>query len=492
MTPNAFGFLKKVKSFSIYHAEIPYLCPELNIKTNMTKETQGADFKSATDNKKLFIETYGCQMNVADSEVVASIMQMAGYSVCDSLDEADAVFMNTCSIRDNAEQKIINRLEFFHAMNNKRGKKNQLIVGVLGCMAERAKQDLIDNHHVDLVVGPDAYLSLPELIASVEAGEKAINVELSTTETYRDVIPSRICGNHISGFVSIMRGCNNFCHYCIVPYTRGRERSRDVESILNEVRDLSSKGYKEVTLLGQNVNSYRFEKDGETINFPALLRIVAEAVPNMRVRLTTSHPQDMSDETLQVIADVPNVCKHIHLPVQSGSSRILKLMNRKYTREWYLERVAAIRRIIPDCGLSTDIFSGYHSETEEDHQESLSLMRECGYDSAFMFKYSERPGTYASKHLPDDISEEIKIRRLNEIIELQNQLSAESNAKDVGKVFEVMVEGVSKRSKEQLFGRTQQNKVVVFNRGNHRIGDFVNVKVTASSSATLIGEEVFE
>ena len=458
----------------------------------MTKETQGADFKSATDNKKLFIETYGCQMNVADSEVVASIMQMAGYSVCDSLDEADAVFMNTCSIRDNAEQKIINRLEFFHAMNNKRSKKNQLIVGVLGCMAERAKQDLIDNHHVDLVVGPDAYLSLPELIASVEAGEKAINVELSTTETYRDVIPSRICGNHISGFVSIMRGCNNFCHYCIVPYTRGRERSRDVESILNEVRDLSSKGYKEVTLLGQNVNSYKFEKDGETINFPALLRMVAEAVPNMRVRFTTSHPKDMSDETLQVIADVPTVCKHIHLPVQSGSSRILKLMNRKYTREWYLERVAAIRRIIPDCGLSTDIFSGYHSETEEDHQESLSLMRECGYDSAFMFKYSERPGTYASKHLPDDISEEIKIRRLNEIIELQNQLSAESNAKDVGKVFEVMVEGVSKRSKEQLFGRTQQNKVVVFNRGNHRIGDFVMVKVTASSSATLIGEEVFE
>ena len=492
MTPNAFGFLKKVKSFSIYHAEIPYLCPELNIKTNMTKETQGADFKSATDNKKLFIETYGCQMNVADSEVVASIMQMAGYSVCDSLDEADAVFMNTCSIRDNAEQKIINRLEFFHAMNNKRGKKNQLIVGVLGCMAERAKQDLIDNHHVDLVVGPDAYLSLPELIASVEAGEKAINVELSTTETYRDVIPSRICGNHISGFVSIMRGCNNFCHYCIVPYTRGRERSRDVESILNEVLDLSAKGYKEVTLLGQNVNSYKFEMDGETINFPALLRMVAEAVPNMRVRFTTSHPKDMSDETLQVIADVPNVCKHIHLPVQSGSSRILKLMNRKYTREWYLERVAAIRRIIPDCGLSTDIFSGYHSETEEDHQESLSLMRECGYDSAFMFKYSERPGTYASKHLPDDISEEIKIRRLNEIIELQNQLSAESNAKDVGKVFEVMVEGVSKRSKEQLFGRTQQNKVVVFNRGNHRIGDFVMVKVTASSSATLIGEEVFE
>ena len=458
----------------------------------MNKETKGADFKSATDNKKLFIETYGCQMNVADSEVVASIMQMAGYSVCDSLDEADAVFMNTCSIRDNAEQKILNRLEFFHAMNSKRGKKNQLIVGVLGCMAERAKQDLIDNHHVDLVVGPDAYLSLPELIASVEAGEKAINVELSTTETYRDVIPSRICGNHISGFVSIMRGCNNFCHYCIVPYTRGRERSRDMGSILNEVLDLSAKGYKEVTLLGQNVNSYRFEKDGETINFPTLLRLVAEAVPHMRVRFTTSHPKDMSDETLQVIAEVPNVCKHIHLPVQSGSSRILKLMNRKYTREWYLERVAAIRRIIPDCGLSTDIFSGYHSETEEDHQESLSLMRICAYDAAFMFKYSERPGTYASKHLPDDIPEEVKIRRLNEMIELQNQLSAESNAKDVGKTFEVLVEGVSKRSKEQFFGRTQQNKVVVFDRGTHHIGDFVMVRVTSSSSATLLGEEVFE
>lgn len=398
----------------------------------MTKEATGADFKSATEleTKKLFIETYGCQMNVADSEVIASIMQMAGYTPCDSLDEADAVFMNTCSIRDNAEQKILNRLEFFHSLKKKR---KHLIVGVLGCMAERVKNDLIENHHVDLVAGPDSYLTLPDLISAVEAGEKAINVELSTTETYRDVIPSRICGNHISGFVSIMRGCNNFCHYCIVPYTRGRERSRDVESILNEVRDLQRKGYKEVTLLGQNVNSYRFEREGEVVTFPMLLRIVAEAVSDMRVRFTTSHPKDMSDETLHVIADVPNVCKHIHLPVQSGSSRILKLMNRKYTREWYLERVEAIRRIIPDCGLSTDIFSGFHSETEEDHQMSLSLMRECAYDSAFMFKYSERPGTYASKHLPDDVPEEVKIRRLNELIELQNQLSAESNARDVGK-----------------------------------------------------------
>ena len=342
----------------------------------MTNQMTGTDFKSATEKetKKLFIETYGCQMNVADSEVVASIMQMAGYAPCDTLDEADAVFMNTCSIRDNAEQKILNRLEFFHSLKKKRKK---LIVGVLGCMAERVKEDLIENHHVDLVAGPDAYLSLPDLIASVEAGEKAINVELSTTETYRDVIPSRICGNRVSGYVSIMRGCNNFCHYCIVPYTRGRERSRDVASILNEVRDLQAKGYKEVTLLGQNVNSYRFEQGGTVMTFPVLLRTVAEAVPGMRVRFTTSHPKDMSDETLHVIAEVPNVCRHIHLPVQSGSSRILKLMNRKYTREWYLERVEAIRRIIPDCGLSTDIFSGFHSETEEDHQLSLSLMREC-------------------------------------------------------------------------------------------------------------------
>ena len=457
----------------------------------MTNQTAEADFKSATnqENKKLFIETYGCQMNVADSEVIASIMQMAGYSTCETLEEADAVFMNTCSIRDNAEQKIFNRLEFFHSLRKKR---KHLIVGVLGCMAERVKNDLIENHHVDLVAGPDSYLTLPDLIASVETGNKAINVELSTTETYRDVIPSRICGNHISGFVSIMRGCNNFCHYCIVPYTRGRERSRDVESILNEVLDLKQKGYKEVTLLGQNVNSYRFERDGQIVTFPMLLRTVAEAVPEMRVRFTTSHPKDMSDETLHVIAEVPNVCKHIHLPVQSGSSRILKLMNRKYTREWYLERVDAIRRIIPDCGLSTDIFSGYHSETEEDHQMSLSLMRECQYDSAFMFKYSERPGTYASKHLPDDISEEVKIRRLNEMIELQNQLSAESNAKDVGKTFQVLVEGISKRSKEQLFGRTEQNKVVVFDRGTHRIGDFVNVRITESSSATLKGVEVID
>lgn len=454
------------------------------------EKKMGADFKSATadSEKKLFIETYGCQMNVADSEVIASVMQMAGYSMAETLDDADAVFMNTCSIRDNAEQKILNRLEFFHSLKKKRP---HLIVGVLGCMAERVKDDLIEHHHVDLVVGPDAYLTLPELIASVEAGEKAINVELSTTETYRDVIPSRICGNHISGFVSIMRGCNNFCTYCIVPYTRGRERSRDVESILREVADLQQKGYKEVILLGQNVNSYRFERpDGEVITFPMLLRTVAQAAPSMRIRFTTSHPKDMSDETLHVIAEEPNVCRHIHLPVQSGSSRILKLMNRKYDREWYLERVAAIRRIIPDCGLSTDIFSGFHSETEEDHQLSLSLMEACAYDSAFMFKYSERPGTYASKHLPDDIPEEVKIRRLNEIIALQNRLSAEANARCVGKTYEVLVEGVSKRSHDQLFGRTEQNRVVVFDRGTHRVGDLVMVRITGFSSATLLGEEI--
>lgn len=434
--------------------------------------------------KKLFIETYGCQMNVADSEVVASVMQMAGYEVCESLDEADAVFLNTCSVRDNAEQKIINRLEFLHAMKRK---GRRLIVGVLGCMAERVKENLLEKHHADIVAGPDAYLSLPDLILQVEAGHKAINVELSTTETYKDVIPQRICGPHISGFVSIMRGCNNFCHYCIVPYTRGRERSRDVESILAEVRDLKSKGYKEVTLLGQNVNSYRYECNEHTVTFPELLRMVAHEAKGMRVRFTTSHPKDMSDDTLRVIAEEPNVCRHIHLPVQSGSNRILKLMNRKYTREWYLDRVAAIRRIIPDCGLSTDIFSGYCSETEDDHKESLSLMRECGYDSAFMFKYSERPGTYASKNLPDDIPEETKVRRLNELIALQNELSAESNRRCEGRTYEVLAEGVSKRSKNQLYGRTEQNKVVVFDRNQHHIGDFIKVRITESSSATLKG-----
>ena len=438
--------------------------------------------------KHLYIETYGCQMNVADSEVVASVMKMAGYEPCESLDEADAVFLNTCSVRDNAEQKIIHRLEALNAMRRK-GRK--LIIGVLGCMAERVKDGLLNEHGADLVAGPDAYLSLPDLIAQAEVGNKAIDIELSTTETYRDIVPERYCGSRISGFVSIMRGCNNFCHYCIVPYTRGRERSRDIESILTEARDLESRNYKEITLLGQNVNSYCWKReDGTEIRFPELLRTVARAVPGLRIRFSTSHPKDMSDETLHVIAEEPNDCRHIHLPVQSGSDRILKLMNRKYTREWYMDRVAAIRRIVPDCGLSTDIFAGYCSETEEDHQLSLSLMRECGYDSAFMFKYSERPGTYASRHLPDDVSEEVKIRRLNELIALQNELSAESNAKCVGKEYEILVEGVSKRSREQLFGRTEQNKVVVFDRGTHHPGEYVRVRITSSSSATLQGEEI--
>lgn len=440
--------------------------------------------------KKLYIETYGCQMNVADSEVVASVMQMAGYEPTETLDEADAVFLNTCSVRDNAEQKIYHRLDALDALRRQRA--NSLIIGVLGCMAERVKDDLLQNHHADLVAGPDAYLSLPDLIAQAETGHKAINIELSTSETYRDVVPQRLHGAKIGGFVSIMRGCNNFCHYCIVPYTRGRERSRDVESILREVRDLRDRGFKEVTLLGQNVNSYRSQEptanSQELIAFPQLLRMVAEEAPEMRIRFTTSHPKDMSDETLRVIAEMPNVCKHIHLPVQSGSDRILKLMNRKYTREWYLGRVEAIRRIIPDCGLSTDIFVGYHSETEEDHQLSLSLMREVQYDSAFMFKYSERPGTYASKHLPDNVPEEEKIRRLNELIALQTEISALQNKKDEGKVFDVLIEDFSKRSREQLMGRTEQNKAVVIPKGSHHIGETVRVKIISSTSATLLGE----
>ena len=438
--------------------------------------------------KKLYIETYGCQMNVADSEVVAAVMRMADYETCDSLDEADAVFLNTCSVRDNAEQKIIHRLEALHAL---RKKGRRLIIGVLGCMAERVKEGLLHDHRCDLVAGPDAYLTLPDLVAQAELGHKAINTELSLTETYRDIVPERVCGSHLSGFVSIMRGCNNFCHYCIVPYTRGRERSRDLQSILAEVRDLQSRGYKEVTLLGQNVNSYRFEAaDGTLTDFPTLLRTVARTAPDMRVRFTTSHPKDMSDETLRVIAEEPNVCRHIHLPVQSGSNRVLKAMNRKYTREWYLDRVAAIRRIIPDCGLSTDIFAGYCGETEEDHQLSLSLMRECAYDSAFMFKYSERPGTYASKNLPDDVPEETKIRRLNELIALQNELSLMANQHCIGQEYDILIEGVSKRSREQLFGRTEQNKVVIFNRADHRVGETIRVRITEATSATLKGEVV--
>lgn len=451
----------------------------------------GADFKSATETcKKFFLETYGCQMNVADSEVVTAILETAGYQLANSIEEADLILVNTCSVRDNAEQKVLGRLQYFQSLKRK---KRTLIIGVLGCMAERVQHDLIEKHGVDLVAGPDAYMDLPNLIGAVEQGEKAINIALSTTETYRSVIPARPALKQISGYISIMRGCNNFCSYCIVPYTRGRERSRDPESILGELNDLSAKGYKEVTLLGQNVNSYRFEcSDGRVITFPDLLKITAEAAPEMRIRFTTSHPKDMSDETLHTIAAYPNICKFIHLPFQSGSNRILQLMNRKYTREWYLDRIAAIRSILPECGLSTDVFCGFHSETEEDHRLTLDLMKEVGFDSAFMFKYSERPGTHASKNLPDDVPEEVKIRRLEEIIGLQNGISKQRNEHCIGKEFEILVEGVSKRSSQQMFGRTSQNKVVVFDRSTQKVGDLVKVIVTDASSATLIGHVVDE
>ncbi len=438
--------------------------------------------------KKLFIETYGCQMNVADTEVVASIMEMDGYSLTDNDRDADAIFINTCSIRDNAEQRVVQRLEYFNALKRKR--KEPLIVGVLGCMAERVKSDLIDDHNVDLVVGPDAYLDLPNLVGAAERGEKAINIQLSKTETYKDVIPLKLNGSNISGYISIMRGCDKFCTYCIVPFTRGRERSREPESILHELQDMQAKGFREVTLLGQNVNSYRFVDGNRKIDFPALLAMVAEAAPEMRVRFTTSHPRDMTDETLETIARYRNLCNYIHLPVQSGSSRMMKLMNRRYDREWYMDRIAAIKRIIPGCGLSTDIMCGFHSETEEDHQETLSMMREVGFDSAFMFKYSERPGTYAAKKLEDNVTEEIKSRRLQEIIDLQMELSRQSNEKDMGKEFEVLTEGFSKRSREQLFGRTDQNKVVIFDKKKHRIGEFVKVEITGFTPATLLGESI--
>lgn len=455
------------------------------------------DMKLSYDNqgefsKKLFIETYGCQMNVADSEVVASVMKMAGYDTTDTLDAADAIFINTCSIRDNAEQKIFSRLNQLNAL--RRNRKRRLIVGIIGCMAERLKEVLINEYDVDIVAGPDSYLELPNLIASAEAGEKAIETTLSTTETYRDIIPQRISGNKVSGYISIMRGCNNFCHYCIVPYTRGRERSRDVESILREVRDLHDKGFKEVTLLGQNVNSYGLLPNGKRpddgISFAQLLTKVARAVPDMRVRFTTSNPEDMSDDILYAIAAEPNLCNHIHFPAQSGSDNTLRLMNRKYTREQYLAKVEAIRRIIPGCGLTTDIFVGYHNESEEDFQQTLSLVKEVRFDSAFMFKYSERPGTYAAKHLPDNVPEEVKIARLNQLIALQTEISAEVNKEDEGKTFEVLLERFGKRSHNQLMGRTQQNKAVIIDRGQHHIGERVNVRITGSSSATLLGEVV--
>ena len=460
----------------LFHKRFQSTKREITMDSNGVKE------------KKLFIETYGCQMNVADTEVVASIMEMDGYSLTDNDREADAIFVNTCSIRDNAEQRVVQRLEYFNALKRKR--KGPLIVGVLGCMAERANSDLIDDHNVDLVVGPDAYLDLPNLVGAAERGEKAINIQLSKTETYKDVIPLKLNGSNISGYISIMRGCDKFCTYCIVPFTRGRERSREPESILNELGVMREKGFREVTLLGQNVNSYCFADSNGKIDFPALLAMVAEAAPNMRIRFTTSHPRDMNDETLETIARHKNLCNYIHLPVQSGSSRMMKLMNRRYDREWYMDRIAAIKRIIPGCGLSTDLMCGFHSETEEDHQETLSLMREVGFDSAFMFKYSERPGTYAAKRLEDNVPEEVKSRRLQEIIDLQMELSRQSNEKDMGKEFEVLTEGFSKRSREQLFGRTDQNKVVIFDKNQHRIGEFVKVKITGFTPATLLGESL--
>ncbi|MCM1336186.1 MAG: tRNA (N6-isopentenyl adenosine(37)-C2)-methylthiotransferase MiaB [Candidatus Amulumruptor caecigallinarius] len=450
--------------------------------------------------KKLHIETYGCQMNVADSEVVAAVAALAGYEVTDNIDEADAVLLNTCSIRDNAEQKILARLDALKAMGRRReteAKRNgetprRLITGVIGCMAERVREELIERRGVDIVAGPDSYLDLPALFAAAEAGEKAINVELSTTETYRDVIPTRLGPGKVSGYVSIMRGCNNFCSYCIVPYTRGRERSREPQSILAEVADLQAKGYREVTLLGQNVNSFRYTdpETGAVTGFAELLTMVADSVPDMRVRFTTSHPKDMTNEIIAAIASRPNIARHIHLPVQSGSDRVLKAMNRKYTREWYLGRIAAIRRAIPDCGITTDLFTGFHDETEEDFEETLSLMREVGFDSAFMFKYSERPGTLAARTMPDNVPEEVKIERLNRMIALQNELSAASNRRDIGKTFDVLVEGVSKRSVEQRMGRTSQNKAVVIPRGDYRIGDTVKARIISATSATLIGELV--
>ncbi len=435
--------------------------------------------------KKLFIETYGCQMNVADSEVVASIMGMSGYELTDNINEANAIFINTCSIRDNAEQKAFSRLDYFQSLKKKR---KDIIIGVLGCMAERIKEDLLERKVIDMVVGPDAYLDLPNLIGAVESGEKAINIELSTTETYQDIIPQRIGHNRISGFVSIMRGCNNFCSYCIVPYTRGRERSRPAASIINEMKDLVAKGYKEITFLGQNVNSYLDSSEDNKYTFPDLLAMAANTFPDTRIRFTTSHPKDISEELIRTIATYHNLCKHIHLPVQSGSNRILSLMNRKYTREEYLQKIAMIKRIIPECGITTDVFTGFHSETEADHQETLSLMQEVGFDNAFMFKYSERSGTYAAKHLEDNVPEAIKLSRLQEVVDLQNKLSKESNQKDLGKIVEVLIEGYSKKSRNQLFGKSSENKVVVFNKENKKIGEYAKIQIKDATVATLLGE----
>ncbi len=436
--------------------------------------------------KKFYIETYGCQMNVADSEVVAAILTSKGFIHTQDKNEADVILVNTCSVRENAEQRVRGRIQGFTEI---RKHNPHLLVGIMGCMAERLGEKLFEEEkNVNIVVGPDAYMDLPLLIDKAEKGEKAINIELSVTETYEDICPSRINETAISGFVSIMRGCNNFCTYCIVPYTRGRERSRSPHSIISEVLDLQRRGYKEVTLLGQNVNSYLYKDEQTTVNFPGLLEAVARTVPGMRIRFATSHPKDMSDETLETIARWPNICRAIHLPVQSGSNSVLKNMNRKYTREWYLDRIAAIRRIIPDCGISTDVFVGFHNESEEDYQQTLQLMQEVGFDLAYMFKYSERPGTKASKSLPDNVDEDTKGRRLQELIDLQTRWSLESNRRDIGKIFEVLVEGVSRKSPDEMFGRSSQNKVIVFPAQKIPVGSLVRIKVTDCTSATLKGE----
>lgn len=439
----------------------------------------------------LYIETYGCQMNVADSEVVAAILGMDGFALVDTPDNADAILLNTCSIRDNAEQKIVGRLQALRAQRRHRQAEGKnLIIGVIGCMAERVKDDLVANHGVDLVAGPDSYLDLPALMASARAGHPAVAVELSTTETYRDVVPVRLPGRQVSGFVSIMRGCNNFCSYCIVPYTRGRERSRPLDSILREIADLQAKGYKEVTLLGQNVNSYLDTSTGAPVPFADLLLRVADAAPDLRVRFTTSHPKDMTADVVRAMASRPNICRHIHLPVQSGSNSVLRAMNRRYTREWYLDRVAEIRDIIPDCGITTDLFTGFHGETDDDFEQTLDLMRTVGFDAAFMFKYSERPGTLAARTMPDNVPEAVKIERLNRMIALQNELSLASNRADVGRRFEVLVEGVAKRSADQMVGRTSQNKTAVFPRAEARVGQTVTVEVDTATSATLLSHIV--
>lgn len=456
----------------------------------MLKKNPPLQKQDNINSKKLFLETYGCQMNVADSEVIAAIMKTAGYELTENLEEADAVLLNTCSVRDSAEQKILNRLQHLNGLRRKR--KRPHIIGVLGCMAERTEKMLIDEHEVDIVAGPDAYNDLPHLFASVETGHKAINIALSKTETYRDVIPLKLAGLHVTGFVSIMRGCNEFCTYCIVPYTRGRERSRDPKSILQEITHMEELHYREVTLLGQIVNGYLYKdpETGEKTDFSKLLALIAQRVPHMRIRFTSPHPMNFSDEVIEVMATYPNICPHLHLPVQSGSNAVLKRMKRKYTREIFLERVEAIRKRIPDVGLSTDIFCGFSGETEEDFEETLSLMRKVHFDSAFMFKYSERPGTYASRHLPDDVPEEVKLRRLDQMIKLQNDLSLSSNQADIGKEFEVLIEGVSKKSREEYFGRSGQNKVIVFPRGKAHIGQFARVKVLDATGATLLGQEV--